>query len=134
MQISKDVHTRIQKKISHHTIAWCEWAYPIWKVFCSQRYFPIPQMLKTTTFEYLPSQTKLRKGNVFTNVCQEFCPRGEVYTPRADPTLGRHTPRQTHTLHPGQTSPPPTPSDGHCRGRYASYWNAFLFKGKISHY
>ena len=27
----------------------------------------------------------LRKGNVFTSVCQEFCPRGDVYTP-----LGRH--------------------------------------------
>ena len=26
---------------------------------------------------------------------------------------------------PGQTPPPP---DGHCSGRYASYWNAFLFQ------
>ena len=35
---------------------------------------------------------------------------GEVYT-----TLGRHLPRQTHP-----------PRDGHCSGRYTSYWNAFL--------
>ena len=30
---------------------------------------------------------------------------------------------------PGQTSPRQTPlhRDGHCSGRYASYWNAFLF-------
>ena len=37
-------------------------------------------------------QTKLRKGNVFTSVCQEFCPQGEVYTPQADTPfpLGRH--------------------------------------------
>ena len=32
---------------------------------------------------------------------------------------------------PGQTAPPgrhpPPPRDGHCSGRYASYWNAFLF-------
>ena len=56
---------------------------------------------------------------------------------------------------PGQTPPPPsacwdthplpsacwdtrlqcmlgyTPPDGHCSGRYASYWNAFLFKTKF---
>ena len=43
-------------------------------------------------------------------VCQT--PPGQTPLPQAD------TP-------PGQT-PPPT-SDSHCRGRYASYWNAFLF-------
>ena len=50
-----------------------------------------------------------------------------------------HPPRQTppwtdtHSL-PGKTSPldrhPPSrppPPDGHCSGRYASYWNLFLF-------
>ena len=32
----------------------------------------------------------------------------------------------THTqTTPGQTPPPP---DGHCNGRYASYWNVFLFQ------
>ena len=39
-------------------------------------------------------------------------------------------PRQAHTSWPGQTSQadtPPFPSDGYCCGRYASYWNAFLF-------
>ena len=30
---------------------------------------------------------------------------------------------ETDTLHP----PPPTPAYGYCCGRYASYWNAFLF-------
>ena len=34
--------------------------------------------------------------------------------PWADPPLGRHP-----------------PADGYCSGRYASYWNAFLFKGKL---
>ena len=42
---------------------------------------------------------------------------------------GRHTPGQTHPLgrHPpwADTSPP-NPGDGHCSGRYASYWNALL--------
>ena len=69
-------------------------------------------------------QTKLRKGSVFTSVCQEFCPQGG----------GRCTaPWQTP---PGQTPPgqtprsdtPPQKSDGLCNGRYASYWNAFLLK------
>ena len=32
--------------------------------------------------------------------------------------LGRHIPACTGV---------DTPPDGHCRGRYASYWNAFLF-------
>ena len=34
-----------------------------------------------------------------------------------------YTPGQT--LPPGQTTPPS--ADGRCSGRYASYWNAFLF-------
>ena len=82
---------------------------------------------------YYRPQTNLRKGNVFTSVCLEFCPQRGVYTPQADtpwtdpprqtppPSLGRHhppwadTPRadtpwtdpplaDTPTL-PGQTPP-----------------------------
>ena len=34
--------------------------------------------------------------------------------------------RQTPTT-PRPGRPPPTREDGHCSGRYASYWNAFLF-------
>ena len=98
---------------------------------------------------------KLRKGNVFTSGCQEFCPWGWGVHSLADTPLGQtHTPRQTppwvytprHT--PPRQTPPgihplgrhpqadtswadpllqtPHPSDGHCSGRYASYWNAFL--------
>ena len=83
-------------------------------------------------------QTKLLKDNVFTSVCQEFCPQwGEVYTPRADPPQGRHPlpdnpPGQTP---PRQTPPPgrhPRPRDGHCSGWYASNWNVFLFSTKNS--
>ena len=52
-------------------------------------------------------------------------------TPWADPSpLSRPLPGQTQTP-PGQTNPygqtPPPQSDAHCSGRYASYWNAFLF-------
>ena len=93
-----------------------------------------------TSNQYGRPQTKLRKGNVFTSVCQEFCPGGadtrlgqtrQTPPPRQAGTSllagrcplagrhppGRHTPgRQTHT----------PPADGYCSGRYASYWNAFL--------
>ena len=37
-------------------------------------------------------QTKLRKGNVFTPVCQSFCSRGRVYPSMH---LGRYPPRET---------------------------------------
>ena len=93
------------------------------------------------TYYRLP--TKLRKGNVFTSVCQEFCSRGEVYIPPGRHPLGRNYPSgQTLPLgrHPPAadtpwtdtpwTHPPgrhnPPPADGYCSGRYAS-WNAFLF-------
>ena len=57
------------------------------------------------------------------------------------PSGSRHPREQTpleQTAPPEQTRPPsqldppprsrhPPPRDGHCCGRYASYWNAFLF-------
>ena len=60
---------------------------------------------------------KLRKGNVFTSVCQEFCLQGVgVHTPRADTPPGRHPPGQTppplsrHPLPWADTSSWQTPS------------------------
>ena len=45
-------------------------------------------------------QTKLRKGNVFTSVCQEFCPRGvggAVCSSACwDTPPRKHTPREVH--------------------------------------
>ena len=71
---------------------------------------------------YYRPQTKLRKGNVFTSVCQQFCPReGSVHPLGRHPSLGRH---------PLGTSLPP-PSDSHCSRRYKSYWNAFLLEIKL---
>ena len=43
--------------------------------------------------------------------------------PRANTLQSRHPPEQTHTPRSRHTLPP---RDGHCCGRYASYWNAFL--------
>ena len=42
---------------------------------------------------------------------------GGGWQAETSPPLGRHP--------PGRQSRPP--GDGHCSGRYASYWNAFLF-------
>ena len=44
-------------------------------------------------------------------------PPGQAHTPGQVHPLGRHTPLGRYT-----------PPDGHCSGRYESYWNAFLFK------
>ena len=80
--------------------------------------------------------TQQRQGNIFTIVSQSFCSRGggcllghagihalsipwQVHAP------GRYTP--LWKVHPLAGAPPYTPPhDGHCSGRYASYWNAFL--------
>ena len=61
-------------------------------------------------------------------------PPGQTPPPPAENPLARHSPgkhplaRQPpgHTP-PGQTPPRKTAKDGHCIGRYASYWNTFLF-------
>ena len=88
-------------------------------------------------------QTKLQKDNVFTSVCQEFCPHGGKvcaptwvyilpgqtppgrYLPPSDtppkqtqPTLGRHPLRQTPS--PSQLTPP-SQSDGHYTGQHGQY-------------
>ena len=99
-------------------------------------------------------QTKLRKGNVITNMCQEFCPWGAGVHHLGRQPPGRQTPigqtpsqavryppppwADTNPLagrHPVGRQPPgrqnpraDTPSqDGYCSRRYSSYWNAFLF-------
>ena len=72
---------------------------------------------------YYRPQTKLRKGNVFTSVSRILSTGKGVSGRHPLDRLGRHPPgRQTPP--PGQTS---YPADGYCSGRYASYWNAFLF-------
>ena len=74
-----------------------------------------------------------RRGEVCIPACTE------ADTPWADTPLGRHPSRQTPSWadtppgrHPPRQTPPSQtppgrPPNGHCSGRYASYWNAFLF-------
>ena len=53
----------------------------------------------------LPFATKLRQGNIFTSVCQEFCPRGGGWSASVHAgihhPLGRHPPQQTTTAADG---------------------------------
>ena len=98
----------------------------------------------------------LGQGNIFIGVCQEFCSQGgslpqcmlgchppgadTLSPPGADTPPPReqthHPPGSRHTTPPGADTPPPreqTPRSRafyeirSTRGRYASYWNAFLF-------
>ena len=73
------------------------------------------------------TQRKLWKGDVFTSVCQEFCPQvGGVHplvTPL--PPLGRH-PSTPGRDPPMQTPPPPPRQMATACNGYASYSNAFL--------
>ena len=65
---------------------------------------------------FLPAATKLGQGNIFTSVCQEFCPQGEEgvclsacwdtpdpQAPRDQTPLGADTPQ---TRHPPSSRPP----------------------------
>ena len=88
----------------------------------------------------LPAATKLGQSNIFTGVCLStggcltLCMLGyTLHPPRADPPRADTPPRadpQEQTPTREQTPPPHREADSSIRstsGRYASYWNAFLF-------
>ena len=62
--------------------------------------FQISHKIQYLDYYRLGLETKLRKGNVFTSVCQSFCSQGGL--PQC--MLGYNTPRQTH---------PPRQTPGH---------------------
>ena len=89
---------------------------------------------------FLPAASKLGQGNIFTSVC--LSTEGEGCLPECMlgyPPLREQTPTpqdQTHHTpldqahHPPSEADPPREADCSIRltsGRYASYWNAFLF-------
>ena len=106
--------------------------------FSSKNYVLWPFMYQACAF--LPPAMKLRQGNVFTSVCQEFCPQGgmcgegggmcgeggcecwrgvEGCAWQGACVVGAcmaHTPPPPYTTRYGRSM----------RGRYTSYWNAFL--------
>ena len=95
---------------------------------------------------FLPTATKVGQGNIFTGICLSAGGRGvclsacwdmpnrpDTNPPRSRPLEQTHPPRSRHP--PEQTTPGSRPhprqeADFSIRstsGRYASYWNAFLF-------
>ena len=75
---------------------------------------PPPDIAVSLMTNYRP-QTKLQKGNVFTSVCQEYCPQSARHPPPGRHPLGRQ-PLKADT---------PTPFQAES-GRYTSYWKACL--------
>ena len=74
----------------------------------------------------------LGQGNIFRSVCQEFCSQRRVSAPGGCLLLGGAwsggvCSREAVCLFLGGGCLVETPLDGYCCGRYASYWNAFLF-------
>ena len=68
----------------------------------------------------------IREGYVFKTV--SVCPLGVCLSAWWDtPSLGADPPDQAPPWKQTFISRPPTPQDGYCCRRYASYWNAFLF-------
>ena len=110
-------------------------------------------------FLFLLAATKLGQDNVFTSVCDSVHrdgsssvhagippPQEQTPAPGADTPLGPDPPEQTPRdqtppqadialgADPGSRHPPREADSGIIRstsGRYASYWNAFLFGCKI---
>ena len=76
---------------------------------------------------YLPSATKLRR------LCFYTCSQGGCYCLSVcwDTPPGADRPPPPMSTLPWEQTPPSeqtTPADFYCCGRYASHWNAFLFK------
>ena len=105
------------------------------QVFCSK-------FVLFFEFYFYRPQRSCGQGYIFTRVCDSVHRGGVCLSacwdtmPREAPPLPQEAhPREAHPLRkhtpPGKHSPPPREADSGIRsmsGRYASYWNAFLFK------
>ena len=125
----------------------------IYFLLYSKKQFILKYSIHLSPFYYRP-QRSCGQGNIFTPVCHSFCSRGgglpqcmlgyhhhpppgsrpppEQTPPKQTPPLGPDTPRSRHTpLPPPGADTPPREADSSIRstsGRYASYWNAFLYE------
>ena len=108
----------------------------------------------TQDISFYRPQRSCGHGNIFTPVCHSFCSQGggegvclsacldttprEQTPPRREqtPPAGSRPPGTTHIPLPTPRSrQPPREADSGIRstsGRYVSYWNAFLFKCKMT--
>ena len=108
-----------------HSVIVNELCFEGWKPlpYMHARLFPLAHFSELC---YRP-QTKLRKGNVFTPVCQSLCSQGGL--PQC--MLGYTPPPRADTPHPLGRHPLPQQTATAADVRYASYWNAFLLKDWI---
>ena len=86
-----------------------------------------PHLHVTSAFAFLPSATKLRRLFLQVSVCTQggcLVPGGCAWSRGG--AWSRGVPGPGGVGIPACTEPPPG-RDGYCCGRYASYWNAFLF-------
>ena len=113
------IYYRIQTKLRKFNIF-----TPVFQSFCSQMGVVggcLPQcMLEYTTLLWV--DTPWGRCPPWADNSPGQTPHGQTSPHWADtPLPGRHSPGQTPPL---ADTPP---ADGYCCGRYASYWNAFLF-------
>ena len=80
-----------------------------------------PTNFPETLLQSLPPATKLGQGNIFRSVCQEFCPQGDMHGSGACMAGAGHAWQGACMVGGG------VHGIRSMNGRYASYWNAFLF-------
>ena len=101
-----------------------------WSNFTSNSFLKQRFQYVDLLISLLPPATKLGQGNIFSSVCQEFCPRGGLphcmlgYTTPSPRTRGRQPCPLPRTRHPQRSAGWEIRATS---GRYASYWNAILF-------
>ena len=113
------------------------------------RYHPLSQFTENTRITFLPSANEVCEGYLFTRVCHSV--HGGVSRPYPGGRLrglaggvSRPIPREEvggsgqggspgpgPGVYPSMHRGRPQPPEGYCCGRYASYWNAFLFHSGI---
>ena len=117
--------------------------YDVQKSVCIVHVSPYSVYVSVSSESLLPAATKLGQGNVFTAVCDSVNRGGMRQTPpqEADSPPKKQTPSprsrppppKKQTPPPKEADPPrpqetdPPPGILSMSGRYASYWNAFLF-------
>ena len=89
-------------------------------------------MIQFTTVSFLPAATKLGQGNVFTGLCDSVHGgSASVHAGIPPPPPRSRPPWSRPPLPRGETPPEADSGIRSTSGRYASYWNAFLFLAKI---
>ena len=98
---------------------------------------PPPPRADTPRADTPPEQTAPQSRNPpRANPPQSRHPQSRYPPQSRQPPQSRNPPQSRHSPRSRQPhrSRHPSPRDSHCCGRYASYWNAFLFNTTCSHH